>query len=99
MGTAVLFGGISGWIGGAGANKNLELTNLIDSGRKSIKREIRRANQSYAEKAISSTASYVVNKVVTTASSASVRYYAGTQLANAASCVVPKAFSGVLEMF
>ncbi len=90
MGTAIVFGGISGWIGGAGANQNLELTNMIEEEKKTLLREARRANQTYAQKMVASTTTYVRNSIAVAASSAGVRFYAGSRLANIAAFVATK---------
>ncbi len=90
MGTAIVFGGISGWIGGAGANQNLELTNMIEEEKKTLLREARRANQTYAQKMVASTTTYVRNSIAVAASSAGVRFYAGSRLANIAAFIATK---------
>ena len=90
MGTAIFFGGLSGWIGGAGANQNLELTNMMEAGKKTLVRESRRVNQVYAQKMIASTTIYVQNRIAIAASSAGARFYIGSRLANIAAFVATK---------
>ncbi len=87
MGTAIIFGWISGVIGGPGANKNFALSDLMEYGVKTIEREGRRANQQYAQKVIASTSAYVANELVCCATSSSLRFYAGNQLANGAAYI------------
>ena len=81
---SVGMGAVSGLIGGSGANKNNTLTTTITTLKKTIAREARRANQTYAQKAVSSAVSYAGNILSTTAWSSSVKFAAGCGIANGA---------------
>ena len=79
---SVGMGVVSGRIGGAGANEKMLLSNAAQSANQTIAREIRRANQQYAQKAIASALSYRNNTVALSAWSASARFSAGIGVSN-----------------
>ena len=80
---AVGSGVISGKIGGSGANQKMALTNVYDSTRNTIAREARRANQTYAQKAVASALSYRNNTVANAAWASGFRFAAGSEVSNA----------------
>ena len=79
---AVGMGAVSGLIGGQGANKGNVLSDTFTSFRKTLAREGRRANQAYAQKAITSKASYVTSVFSTTLWESSARFAAGCGISN-----------------
>ena len=81
---SVGMGVLSGKIGGAGANKGFTLTKLIDGSKRIADRELRRANQQYAQKAIASTMGYRNNILSYTTWGASARFAAGCGASNGA---------------
>ena len=79
---SVGMGVVSGRIGGSGANEKMVLTNTSKSAKQAIVRESRRANQQYAQKAISATISSRNNMFASTAWTSSLRFAAGSGIAN-----------------
>lgn len=55
---SVFIGTVFGYLGGPGANEGQVLTNTIRSAKETVAREVRRANQRYAQKVILSTMTY-----------------------------------------
>ena len=82
LGASFVSGMASGFVGGSGANKGDELTDLIEYGRKVSTRELRRGNQAYAAKVIERTTSYVFNKVSAAGIWAGFRYFLGGKVAD-----------------
>mgnify|MGYP003303548723 CR=1 FL=1 len=81
---SVGMGVVSGQIGNDGANKNMVLTTTIESTKKTIVRETRRANQQFAQKAIKSAASNCKNTLCSASWDASIRFTACTSISNTA---------------
>ena len=79
---AVGSGVLSGRIGGSGANERMVLTNAANSTKQTVKREMCRANQKYAQKAVASALRYRNNLYATTAWTASARFAAGCGVSN-----------------
>lgn len=75
-------GVVSGRIGGDGANKKMVLSNVAKSTKKTIVRESKRINQTYALKARAAAISYRNNIFVRAASMASCRFAVGTGVSN-----------------
>ena len=88
----VALGAVSGKISGPGANEHKVLTNAIESTKKTIKREVRRANQKYAKKAIASAAYSLRNTVATQGGEGAVRYLASTVFSSYTSIKLSKFF-------
>lgn len=80
---ATASGAISGLIGGSGANENLVLTNAIKGTKQAVTRELRRANQKYAQKVIASAISRRNGLLTSAISSASTKFGVGAGVANA----------------
>lgn len=78
--SSISFGVLSAKIGGNGANYKFSLSNSMEQAKKSIAREIRRANQKYAQKAIFRISTDLKNQLLDTAIVSSVRFYFGTKL-------------------
>lgn len=79
---SVAAGVLAGRIGGAGANKKMVLSNAAKSTKQTIVREMRRANQKYAQKVIAAAISSRNDLFVNTALVASARFAAGTGVSN-----------------
>ena len=82
---SVIMGGVSGLIGGAGANEKMVLSNAANSAKQTIAREARRANQKYAQKVITAAVSSRNNMFASTAWSTSGRFALGVGVANVVS--------------
>ncbi len=80
---SVGMGAFSGFIGGKGANHKMSLTNTINNTNRTIEREMRRANQKYAQKAIAKIIFSRNNILELSVLSASARFAFGTGLTNA----------------
>ena len=76
-------GAVSGLIGGAGANKNMALSNTVNSAKKTILRESRRTNQKYAQKVISASIQARNTALANTAAVVTARYAVGLATSNA----------------
>ena len=74
---SVIAGAASGKIGGAGADKDHVLSNAFNGTKKVIERETRRANQKYAQKAISKAISSRNNIFASTVSESAIRFTTG----------------------
>lgn len=70
-------GGVSGRIGGSGANENMELTNTIKTSMKISNKMLNRSCTSYAAKQIVATKSWRNNKLAVNTWGGSVRFAAG----------------------
>lgn len=79
---SVGMGVLSGKIGGPGANHKNVLTNAANSTKQTIAREMRRANQKYAQKAIASSLAYRNNIILSTLCDSSFKYAVGTVSSN-----------------
>ena len=79
---SVAMGCLSGRIGEPGANEHNALTNSILHLGKVATREARRQNQTYAQKAIASATSYVINILEASSWEATFRFSAGCGVAN-----------------
>ena len=71
-------GVVAGHMGGPGANVGMTLTNTARSAAKTIEREARRANQQYAQKAITAAVSYRNEVFASAAWSGSIKFAAAT---------------------
>ena len=79
---STFMGVLSGYIGGPGANKNQVLTKALDSTKNALKREARRVNQNYAQKAIRAIKTDLKSTLSNAAWSSGIRFAMGTGIAN-----------------
>ena len=75
-------GAISGLIGGAGANQYKTLTNTIRTASKTTAKFSAKNTQKYAAKRIASTKSWRNNRLTIAGWSSSIKFSAGTAVAN-----------------
>ena len=92
-------GGISGRIGGAGANQYKTLTNTIRTASKTTAKFSAKSTQKYAAKRIASTKSWRNNRLTIAGWSSSIKFSAGTAVANTMTGVWTKLKNWFLGLF